>query len=177
MPVIPISIGSANFDETICDFSASINNMPKVIYEKLFNYPLSHTTMCLQLADQSLCYPIGIMEEICVRVGNSYVPTDFTVVNTGTNERSPIILGRPFLNTVGAMIYTSNAKITFNIKGNREAFSFKNRTLSFPAQKETFCGNKSNTQNKAKTKNKGKQKVQKTETTQLVTAICMEYDC
>ena len=32
------------------------------------------------------------------------------------------ILGRPFLNTVGAIIYASNAKITFNIKGNREAF-------------------------------------------------------
>ena len=65
-PVIPISIGSANFNEAICDFSASINIMPKVIYEKLFNYPLSRTTMCLQLADQSLCYPMAIMEEICV---------------------------------------------------------------------------------------------------------------
>ena len=102
--------------------------------------------MCLQLADQSLCYPMGIMEEICIRVGNSYVPTDFTVVNTGTNERSPIILGRPFLNTAEAIIYASNAKITFNIKGNREAFSFKNKTLSIPAQKETVSGRiKSNT--------------------------------
>jgi len=64
--VIPISIGSANFDKAIYDFGASINIMPKVINEKLFNYPLSHTTMCLQLVDQSLCYPMGIMEEICV---------------------------------------------------------------------------------------------------------------
>jgi len=49
--------------------------------------------------------------------------------------------------------------------------------LSFPAQKETIGSrNKSNTQNKAKTKNKGKQKAQKTETTQMVTAIHMEYD-
>jgi len=63
-PVIPISIGSANFDEAIYDFGASVNIMPKVIYEKLFNYPLSHTIMSLQLADQSLCYPMGIMEEI-----------------------------------------------------------------------------------------------------------------
>jgi len=49
-PVIPISIGSTNFDEAICDFCASINIMPKVIYHKIFNYPLSRTTMCLQLA-------------------------------------------------------------------------------------------------------------------------------
>ena len=47
----------------------------------------------------------------------------------------------------------------------REALSFKNRTLSFPIQKETINGrDKSNTQNKAKTKNKGKQKAPKTET-------------
>ena len=68
------------------------------------------------------------------------------MTNIGTNERSPIILGRPYLNTAGAIIYASTAKIAFNIKGNREAFSFKNRTLSFPAQKETIGGrNKSNT--------------------------------
>jgi len=37
-PIIPISIGSANFDEVIYDFGASINIMPNVIYEKLLNY-------------------------------------------------------------------------------------------------------------------------------------------
>jgi len=31
--VILISIGSADFDEAICDFDASINIMPKVIYK------------------------------------------------------------------------------------------------------------------------------------------------
>jgi hypothetical protein len=50
-PVIPISIGSVNFNEAICDFGASVNIMPKVIYAKMFNYPLLYTTMCLQLAD------------------------------------------------------------------------------------------------------------------------------
>jgi len=67
---------------------------------------------------------MGILENIGVRVGNSYVPTYFIVVNTSTNERSPIILGWPFLNTAGAIIYSSTAKIIFNIKGKREVFSF-----------------------------------------------------
>jgi len=63
------------------------------------------------------------------------------------------------LNIAGAIINASTAKITFNIKGNKEAFSFKNRTLSFPTHKETVGGrNKSNTQNRAKIKNKGKKK-------------------
>jgi hypothetical protein len=120
------------FNETICDFGASINIMPKVIYDKMFNYPLLYTTMCLQLADQSLCYTKGILEDICVRVGSSYVPTDFVVIETGGDERSPIILGRPFLNTAGAIMYTKTTKICFNIKGKRETFFFKNRVLQFP---------------------------------------------
>jgi hypothetical protein len=49
--VIPISIGSMNFNEAIYDFGASINIMSKVICDKMFNYPLLYTTMCLQLAD------------------------------------------------------------------------------------------------------------------------------
>jgi hypothetical protein len=92
-PIIPISIGSVNFNKMICDFAASINIMPKVICEKMFNYPLLYKTMCLQLADQSLCYPMGILEDIYVRVGNLYIPVDFVVVDTGNDERSPIILG------------------------------------------------------------------------------------
>jgi hypothetical protein len=64
--VILISTGSVNFNETIYDFGASINIMPKVIYEKMFDYPLLYTTMCLLLANQSLCYAQGILEDICV---------------------------------------------------------------------------------------------------------------
>jgi hypothetical protein len=46
-PIIPISSGSVNFNEAICDFGVSVNIMPKVIYKRIFNYPLSYTTMCL----------------------------------------------------------------------------------------------------------------------------------
>jgi len=63
--VIPISIGCEDFNEAICDFGASISIVPKVICEKL-KASLSYTTMCLQLADQSLCYPMGALEDVCV---------------------------------------------------------------------------------------------------------------
>jgi hypothetical protein len=51
------------------------------------------------------------------------------VIETGGDERSPIILGRPFLNTTGAIMYANTAKICFNIKGKRETFFFKNIVL------------------------------------------------
>jgi hypothetical protein len=46
-PVISISIRSVNFNEVICDFGASVNIMSKVIYERMFHYPLLYTTICL----------------------------------------------------------------------------------------------------------------------------------
>ena len=59
---------------------------------------------------------------------------DFMVIETGTDERAPIILGRPFLNTSGAVIYASAAKISFYIKGRKETFSFKNKTTQISEQ-------------------------------------------
>ena len=57
-----------------------------------------------------------------------YAPPDFVVIETGTIEMALIILWRPFLNTSGAVIYTSAAKISFYIKGRKEMFPFKNKT-------------------------------------------------
>jgi len=82
-----------DFLEALCDFGSSVNIMPRVLYENFFTHALSDTTMCLQLTDQILCFPKGILKNICVQVGTSYVPADFIVIETGVDERSPIILG------------------------------------------------------------------------------------
>ena len=50
-----------------------------------------------------------------------YAPTNFMVIETGTEERAPIILGRPFLNT-RAIICANAAKISSYIKGKKETF-------------------------------------------------------
>jgi hypothetical protein len=57
----------------------------------------------LQLADQSLCNPKGVLEDVIIRVEQSYVPVDFVVLETGEDEKAPIILGRPFLSTAKAI--------------------------------------------------------------------------
>ena len=74
------------------------------------------------------------MKNLCVRVGTLYAPAGFVVIETGTDEKAPIILGRPFVNTSGAVIYASTAKINFYIKGRKETFSFKNKTKQISEQ-------------------------------------------
>jgi len=133
-PVIPISIGMEDFPEALCDFGSSVNIMPRVLYEKFFTHPLLETTMCLQPADQTLSFPKGILKNLCVRIGTLYAPAYFLVIETDTDERAPIIQGRPFLNTTGAVIYASTTNISFHIKGRKEMFSFKNKTTQIPEQ-------------------------------------------
>jgi hypothetical protein len=132
-PVITITIGAYTFKNALCDFRSSVNIMPKVIYKKINGSPLLYTTMCLQLADLSQCYPEGILDDVCLGVGRSYVVADFVVVETGGSENAPIILGRPFLATAKAIIYADAAKTVFTINGRKERFNFKNKILKAPS--------------------------------------------
>jgi len=98
-----------DFPEALCDFGSSVNTMPR-------------------LADRTLSFPKGILKNLYIRVGTLYAPVDFMVIETGTDERAPIILGRPFLNTSGAVIYASAAKISFYITGEQSRHEPRKRT-------------------------------------------------
>jgi hypothetical protein len=64
--VIPITIGPHIFQEVFCGFGASVIIMPKVIYDQINGDTLLYTNMRLQHADQSLCYPKGVLEDAIV---------------------------------------------------------------------------------------------------------------
>ena len=53
--------------------------------------------------------------------------SDFMILNTGRDEATPIILGRPFLRSAGATIYARTSTVHFDIAGKIEEFSFKTR--------------------------------------------------
>jgi hypothetical protein len=131
--VITITIGAYTFKNALCDFGSRVNIMPMVIYKKINGSHLLYTTMCLQLADLSLCFPEGILDDVCLGVGCSYVAAYFVVVETGGSEDAPIILGRPFLDMAKAIIYAGATKIVFTINGRKERFNFKNKILKAPA--------------------------------------------
>jgi hypothetical protein len=67
-PTIDCSIGSQNFENALCDLGASVSAMPNKIFDKLNYSTLTPTSMCLQLADQSVRYPTGITENIPVKI-------------------------------------------------------------------------------------------------------------
>jgi hypothetical protein len=80
-PTIDCSIGSENFKNALCDLGASVIVMPKKVFNKISYSTLTPTSMCLQLADQSIRYPAGITENILVKIQNFFVPVDFVVLD------------------------------------------------------------------------------------------------
>jgi hypothetical protein len=101
--------------------------MPKKIFDKLNYSMLMPTSMCFQLADQSVHYPIGIAENILVKIRNFFVPVDFVVLDMQEDMKTPLILGRPFLSTTNAHIDVGAGEIKFHINGKEERFTFKPR--------------------------------------------------
>jgi hypothetical protein len=102
-----------------------VSIMPKVIYDQLNHDSLVPTFMHLQLADQSIRRPVGIVEDILVRIRNSFIPVDFVVLEMHFCHEKPLILGRPFLSTTGAMIDVAAGIIKLNISRKEETFTFK----------------------------------------------------
>jgi hypothetical protein len=70
---------------------------------------------------------LGIAEDVPVKVGHNFIPVDFVVLEMREREKSPLILGRPFLKTVGATIDVGKGEIMFDTNGERSSFNFRPR--------------------------------------------------
>nr|GEX00129.1 reverse transcriptase domain-containing protein [Tanacetum cinerariifolium] len=94
-----------------CDFSgmaeclalaylgASINLMPFSMWKRLYLSDLTPACMTLELAGRSISRPVGVEEDVYVKVGSFYFPADFVVVDFDADPRVPLILERSFLKT------------------------------------------------------------------------------
>nr|GFA21451.1 reverse transcriptase domain-containing protein [Tanacetum cinerariifolium] len=87
----------------LADLGASINLMPLSVWEGLSLPELTPTCMTLELAERSVSKPIGIAKDVSVKVGVFYFPADFVVVDFEPDPRVPLIIGRCFLKTGGAL--------------------------------------------------------------------------
>ena len=64
----------------LCDFGASINLIPLSMVKKLNLGELTPTTMSVPMADCSLTYPQGILEDVLVKVDKLIFLIDFVVL-------------------------------------------------------------------------------------------------
>nr|GFB07075.1 reverse transcriptase domain-containing protein [Tanacetum cinerariifolium] len=79
--------------------------------------------MILELADRSTTRPAGIAKDIFVKVENFHFPINFVVVDYVVDPRVPLILRRPFLRTIRALIDVFGEELTLCV--DDEAITFK----------------------------------------------------
>ena len=135
---IPCVIGNHIIDKALCDLGASVSLIPMSICKRLNLGELKPTRMSLQLADRSIKYPVGILEDVPLRIGQLYIPTDFVVMDISEDSHTPIILGRPFLATVGAIIDVKRGKLTFEV-GEEKIEFILSKFMKGPAINDTCC--------------------------------------
>ncbi|XP_047949473.1 uncharacterized protein LOC125195358 [Salvia hispanica] len=113
-------IGNDRQTKALCDLGASINLMPLSFFRKLKFGVLKPTTITLQMADKSVKFPNGILENVLVRVNDFIFPVDFVVLDMKEDPNVPLILGRPFLATGKALIDVTKGELTLR-HGNKTA--------------------------------------------------------
>nr|GEZ01637.1 hypothetical protein [Tanacetum cinerariifolium] len=84
-----IPCGFSGMDEclALADLGASINLMPLSVWNKLSLPELSPTCMTLELADRSISCPVGVAEDVFVKVGTFHFAADFVVVDFDADPR------------------------------------------------------------------------------------------
>nr|GEV31898.1 reverse transcriptase domain-containing protein [Tanacetum cinerariifolium] len=98
--------------------------------KKLSLPKLTPTWMTLELADRSITRPKGVAEDVFVKVGKFYFPTNFVVVDFEADPQVPLILGRSFLRTGHALIDVYGEEITFRVNDESVTFNL-NQTMRY----------------------------------------------
>nr|GEY35661.1 reverse transcriptase domain-containing protein [Tanacetum cinerariifolium] len=106
----------------LADLDASINLMPFSVWNKLSLPNLTLTCMNLELADRSISRPVGVAEDVYVKVGSFHFSADFVVIDFDANPRVPLILRRSFLKTGKTLIDVFEGELTLRV--GKEAITF-----------------------------------------------------
>ncbi|KAK4731252.1 hypothetical protein R3W88_024240 [Solanum pinnatisectum] len=105
---IPCTIGLLHFAKALCDLVASIDMMPLAIYKKLGLGNPNPIAMQLLMPDRTVKKPIGVLQNVLVKVESFMFPADFLILDYDVDFEVPIILGRPFLATGRALVVMEN---------------------------------------------------------------------
>jgi len=92
--------------------------MPLSMCKKLDLGEMRPTIISLQLVDCSVKYPVGVLEDVPIKVGDLYVSVDFLILEMEEDTHTRIILRRSFLATIGCHIDVKNGKLTFGVESD-----------------------------------------------------------
>ncbi|XP_049378266.1 uncharacterized protein LOC125843073 [Solanum stenotomum] len=94
---ISCTIGKMHFAKALCDLGASINLMPLSINKKLGLGSAKPTAMRLLMTDRTVKNPIGVLQDVLVKVGPFIFSADFVILDCEEcNLKSVSVLSHTF---------------------------------------------------------------------------------
>ena len=113
----------------LCDVGAHVSVMSSKVYVELFNKTpnLDATIIKLIMGDGRLIKPLGVLRNLNVAIAGKKIPTDFFVINASDDEHEGIILGKPFLKLVNAVLDVGKGIVTFDLDGEKRTFEFHSK--------------------------------------------------
>ena len=93
---------------------------------------LEECSLNLHLADSTIKKPMGRINYVLILANRNYVPIDFIVLDIDCNPSCPIILGRPFLRTIGAVIDMKEGNIKFQFPSRKGMEHFPRTRIKPP---------------------------------------------
>ncbi|XP_073121958.1 uncharacterized protein [Henckelia pumila] len=96
---------------------------------------MKSTTITLQLADRSITYARGIVEDVLVKVDKFKFPADFVILDMEADHGAPLIFGIPFLATADAKIEVKKGDLSMGVKGERVIFNIFMKDPNPPIEK------------------------------------------
>ena len=120
------SLGPLTFNRCLCDLRVFVSLMPLSTAKRLRIMEYKFYNLALPLADGSVAHPHGLIENLPGKIGNVEIPTNFVVLGVDEEGKDPLILGRPFLASAGAVIDVICEKIDLNLeKGIKMRFDIR----------------------------------------------------
>ncbi|GJR98619.1 reverse transcriptase domain-containing protein [Tanacetum coccineum] len=120
--LIPCKLANSVEYLALADLGSSINQMSYSLYAALSGTTLKPTRMSIRLVNHTLQYHMGVAENMLVQVGKFVFPVYFVILQMKEDDRVPLILGRPFLHTVDAIIRVKNKELNLGIGEDRATF-------------------------------------------------------
>nr|KYP49958.1 Transposon Ty3-I Gag-Pol polyprotein [Cajanus cajan] len=111
--------------------------MPLSMMRRIGDLEARPTRMTLQLADRSIKYPHGVVEDVLVKVDKFMFPVDFVVMDMEEDIEVPLILGRPFMKTAKVIIDVDNGKLKVRVQDEEVNFNVF-EAMQYPNDKN-YC--------------------------------------
>ena len=97
--------------------------MPYSVAKRLNLGEIESTTLSLQMADRSRASPKGIIKDVLIKVDKFIFPVDLVVLDMEEDEKAPLILGRPFLDTSRALIDIESRELILRVGDDKVQLS------------------------------------------------------